>query len=105
MNSMGADEIRIEQHGENVVVEIDDHEVGRFRRSEVKQVRADAGAGDDLLSTSVPASIGTLLFGGAGNDLIFAGAGHNVVSGGQGDDGLFGGKGIDSLLDGEHDFD
>jgi Ca2+-binding RTX toxin-like protein len=94
----GADEIEIEQHGKSLVVEINGEVVGRFRRSEVEQVRADAGAGDDVLSAEVAASIGTLLFGSAGNDLICAGPGHNVVSGGQGNDGLFGSNGNDQLF-------
>ena len=60
------------------------------------QVRADGGAGNDVL---LGGDGDDVLSGGDGADVIFAGSGDNVAFGGAGDDVLRGEEG-DDFLDG-----
>jgi Ca2+-binding RTX toxin-like protein len=95
------------------------------RRSRIRRIVADLGAGDDTIvvgrrlteprvfrnkllvrCTIVPGDgndfveagpLDDMLIGGAGNDTIFGGRGDDVLFGGTGDDQLFGETGRDNL--------
>src|SRR5262249_22862925 len=60
------------------------------------QLRADGGAGNDVLLGGAGDDV---LFGGDGADVIFAGGGDNVAFGGAGDD-ILRGEGGDDFPDG-----
>lgn len=62
----------------------------------VKAVAVDGRAGNDRISTvEVPATIRTVVSGGAGNDTLLGGPGAERFIGGTGDDSVFGGRGDD----------
>jgi Ca2+-binding RTX toxin-like protein len=95
------------------------------RRSRIRRIVADLGAGDDTIvvgrrlseervfrnkllvrCTIVPGDgndfveagpLDDLILGGAGNDTVFGGRGDDVLFGGTGDDQLFGETGRDNL--------
>ena len=69
--------------------------------SATTQLRADAGAGDDILLAGDGDDV---LSGGDGADLVLTGRGDNVAFGGAGDDRLRGEDG-DDVLDGGVGFD
>lgn len=65
-------------------------------------VRVEAGAGNDIVTTSGDGGDDTLV-GGDGADTLGAGEGANVVRGGEGDDVVSAGTGADVLQGGEGD--
>ncbi|HEX2891554.1 calcium-binding protein [Vineibacter terrae] len=68
----------------------------------VDRLVINAGAGDDVIDAStMPATIGLTLDGGAGDDILIGGAGNDTLIGGPGDDVLIGGGGQDVFIGGE----
>lgn len=74
-------------------------EVTDFNTTEVKFIKINAGAGDDLVILG-KRSPNARLYGGTGNDSLSAGDGNDTLYGGPGDDYLFGRGGNDHIFGG-----
>ncbi len=112
----GADSIRFDQVGDQVVV----HRNGvdtKVPFANVKLIVVFPSAGGDVitLSFAMPASLiggsgndtitasagDVTIYGMTGNDKIFCGAGHHVIDGGRGNDRIVTGSGRDSIDGGD----
>ena len=71
-----------------------------FNASDVDQIVAHLGAGDDHMTIAGNVDVPAILLGGAGNDHIKGGGGPSVLIGGVGEDRLVGGKSGDVLIGG-----
>jgi len=77
--------------------------IGDLSGTDVKQVVAEGGLGDDIIDGSAQASatIKLTLRGNDGNDMLTGGAGQDVLDGGAGNDTLDGKGGKDMVLGGD----
>ena len=77
--------------------------IGDLSGTDVKQVVAEGGLGDDIIDGSAQASatIKLTLRGNDGNDMLTGGAGQDVLDGGAGNDTLDGKGGKDTVLGGD----
>ena len=67
----------------------------------VSKLRVFADGGDDIVRVnSNVGALGTVIYGGDGNDRLYGGVGNNVLVGGDGDDMLVGSSGRDILIGG-----
>jgi uncharacterized protein YkwD len=82
--------------------------VGFFTAANVRSIAVDGGDGDDVINVSSALPIGSLLFGGYGNDRIMGGGGadqlfgglnDDVLDGGLNNDVIYGGAGNDTIYD------
>jgi Ca2+-binding RTX toxin-like protein len=76
-----------------------------FALASITSIDVEAGAGNDLVTidSSMPASLGVSVQGGAGDDTIMGGPGNDTLCGGQGNDSISGGPGDDSIKGGGGD--
>jgi Ca2+-binding RTX toxin-like protein len=70
--------------------------------TDVRQVRVEGGAGNDLIdATGLNRQVSTMLFGGDGNDTVLGSNGFDVIDGGSGNDNLNGNAGFDVVFGGD----
>lgn len=114
----GSDQITISRNNSNIHVNLDG-KAYEFASKYVKQVRVEAGSGNDLVQTDtskgsvdagmfflgeggndtlVTSTANDALIGGSDSDVLIAKAGNNYVNGGAGNDKLFSGSGNDTLI-------
>ncbi|HEV8378667.1 MAG TPA: calcium-binding protein [Tepidisphaeraceae bacterium] len=91
----GADNIRVNVSGTNIVVHLN-ATTRNFARSSVQQLVVNGNAGKDKINVTGPIP-NVVLNGGSGNDQIFGSGGADLISGGDGKDTLRGRKGNDQI--------
>ena len=119
IGSNGNDSTEVRQQGNNIIVSLNSGS-GRLSRTmrsatvsrivftggagndsftnlTAKPVRADGGAGDDVLRGG---SANDTLLGGDGHDRLFGGTGNDKINGGEGNDAAWGGIGNDQISGG-----
>jgi hypothetical protein len=94
-----ADTLAVTLTGGNIVVTLNALTAIQLPATSVRSIKAEMGAGDDVVTIDAAITLPANVNGGTGNDKIKTGGGNDKVDGGRGNDTIDTGAGMDKIHD------